>query len=240
MTKETSFKRTLVKKAIVIPLFSTILFTLSTKIVAQETPNKETKNIYVSGEALYKKTTFKIKDEKGKIVTKKNYSDLTAKQKKLAPPLVIQEKIDKPLSEKEIIKKIKKEAPKTLIIDEFDPKNIKPKQQDPDAIYSTNDLSEDPNFPGGLEAFHKFIGDNFITPKTPDGNKLIGKIYVTFVIEKDGNLSNFKILRDNVGHGAGEEAVRVLKTSPKWSPGIINDEPIRTLYAIPIAIQSKS
>ena len=89
-----------------------------------------------------------------------------------------------------------------------------------------------------MEAFYKFVGENYKTPKTPEDVKLTGKVYLTFIIEADGNLSNFKVLRD-IGYGTGEEAVRVLKSSPKWNPGTINDEPVRTLYSLPISIQAK-
>ncbi|MBC7847156.1 MAG: energy transducer TonB [Flavobacterium sp.] len=240
MTKTTSTARAFLKKGIIIPLLMVLVFSLCTKVVAQETTQKEGKNIYVTGEAYYKKTTFKIKDKKGKVVAKKKYSDLTAKQKKLAPPLVIRSNNDKPLSEKEIIKKIKKEEPKTFVIDEFDPKNIKTKKDDPNEVYSTAEITDNPVYPtGSIEGFYKFVGENFTTPKTQDGVKLAGKVYVTFVIEADGNLSNFKVLRD-IGYGTGEEAVRVLKLSPKWTPGKINDEPIRTQYSLPISIQSKT
>jgi beta-lactamase regulating signal transducer with metallopeptidase domain len=239
MTRNTSPTRALLKKGIIIPLLAALVFSLCTKVVAQETTQKEGKNIYVTGEAYYNKTTFKIKDEKGKVVAQKKYSDLTEKQKKLAPPLVIRSYNDKPLSEKEIIKKIKKEEPKTFIIDEFDPKNIKTKKDDSNAIYSTTEITENPNYPEGIESFHKFFRENFTTPKSPDDVKLTGNVYVTFVIEADGNLSNFKVLKD-IGYGTGEEAIRVLKLSPKWAPGKINDEAVRTTFSLPISIQPKA
>ncbi|MDI1307323.1 MAG: M56 family metallopeptidase [bacterium] len=92
-----------------------------------------------------------------------------------------------------------------------------------------------PEFPGGLLAFYKFIGSNF---KTPSGLKGNGKVYITFMIEKDGSLSEFEILRD-MGFGTGEEAIRVLKLSPKWIPGKENNEPVRVKYSLPITIQAK-
>lgn len=239
MTKTASASRALLKKGILIPLLTTLVLSVCTKVVAQEPPQKDGKNIYVNGEAYYKKTTFEIKDEKGKVVAKKKYSDLTAKQKKLAPPLVIRNNNDKPLSEKEIIEKTEKEEPKTFIIDEFDPKNVKTKNQDPNAIYSTAGLTEKPEFPGGMENFYKYIGENYTKPRTPEEVKLSGKVYVTFIVEADGNLSDFKVLRD-IGYGTGEEAIRVLKLSPKWTPGKINGEAVRTLYSLPIAIQPKA
>lgn len=239
MTKTASKSRAILKKGILIPLLTALVFSLCTKVVAQETPQKEGKNIYVNGEAYYKKTIFEIKDEKGKVVAKKKYSDLTAKQKQLAPPLVIRSNNDKPLSEKKIIEKTEKEEPKTFIIDEFDPKNIKTKNQDPNTIYSTAGLTYKPEFPEGMENFYKFVGENYTRPKTPEEVKLAGKVYVTFIVEADGNLSDFKILRD-IGYGTGEEAIRVLKLSPKWTPGEINGEAVRTLYSLPIAIQPKA
>jgi hypothetical protein len=92
-----------------------------------------------------------------------------------------------------------------------------------------------PEFPGGLLAFYKFIGSNF---KTPSGLKGNGKVYITFMIEKDGSLSEFEILRD-MGFVTGEEAIRVLKLSPKWIPGKENNEPVRVKYSLPITIQAK-
>ncbi|MEO8254603.1 MAG: energy transducer TonB [Flavobacterium sp.] len=116
---------------------------------------------------------------------------------------------------------------------------IKTKQQDPNTIYNTAQLTEKPEFVGGMENFYKFVGENYTKPKTPEEVKLAGKVYVTFIIEADGNLSNFKILRD-IGYGTGEEAIRVLKLCPKWNPGELNGEAVRTLYSLPISIQSKT
>jgi hypothetical protein len=90
-----------------------------------------------------------------------------------------------------------------------------------------------------MENFYKFVGENYKTPKTPDDIKLAGKVYVTYVIETNGEISNIKVLRD-IGYGTGEEAIRVLQLSPKWNPGTINGEAVRTLYSLPISIQSKT
>lgn len=62
-------------------------------------------------------------------------------------------------------------------------------------------------------------------------------MYVTFIVEKDGSLTDYRILRD-IGYGTAEETIRVLKLSPKWIPGKINDEPVRTMYSLPITIQT--
>jgi len=92
-----------------------------------------------------------------------------------------------------------------------------------------------PEFPGGMQEFYKFISVNYKIPVNFKGN---GKIYISFMVETDGSLSEFQVLRD-LGFGAGEEAVRVLKLSPKWIPGKEDDKVVRMKFSLPIALQSK-
>lgn len=88
-----------------------------------------------------------------------------------------------------------------------------------------------PEFPGGLNKFYSFIKENYHRPKA---KSLTGNVYICFIIEKDGSLTNIKVIRD-IGYGTGKEAIRVLKKSPKWIPATQNSKPIRYLY--PMAIQ---
>ncbi|WP_431243801.1 energy transducer TonB [Flavobacterium sp. P21] len=69
-----------------------------------------------------------------------------------------------------------------------------------------SEVDEKPTFPGGINEFYKFIQANYQTPKVQG---LEGKLYMTFVIEKDGSVTGVKTLRD-IGYGTGDEAVRVL------------------------------
>ena len=101
-------------------------------------------------------------------------------------------------------------------------------------IYSLAKVSEIPTFPGGIEKFYQFVGANYKAPEQPN---LKGKVYITFIVEKDGSLSEIKSVRD-IGFGTGEEAIRVLKLSPKWTPGKIDGNPVKVLYSLPITIQS--
>ncbi|WP_269241563.1 energy transducer TonB [Flavobacterium limnophilum] len=64
-----------------------------------------------------------------------------------------------------------------------------------------------------------------------------GKVYVTFIIEKDGSISDVKVLRD-VGFGTGKEAIRVLELCPKWTPGRQNGKNVRCSYSLPISLQA--
>ena len=101
-------------------------------------------------------------------------------------------------------------------------------------IYNTAGIEVKPDFPGGLDKFYKFIGKNF---QVPEEEGLKGKVFVTFVAEKDGSLTDIKVLRD-IGYGTGKEAIRVLKSCPKWNPGEQNGKKVRVLYSLPISIQS--
>ena len=83
-------------------------------------------------------------------------------------------------------------------------------------------------------AFYKFVGNNY---QAPEEEGLKGKVYVTFVVEKDGSLTDIKVIRD-IGYGTGKEAIRVLKKCPKWTPGEQNGKKVRVLYSLPITIQS--
>jgi len=101
-------------------------------------------------------------------------------------------------------------------------------------IYNTAGIEVKPEFPGGMAKFYKYVGDNY---RAPDEDGLKGKIYVTFVVEKDGSLTDIKVLRD-IGYGTGKEAIRVLDRSPRWNPGVQNGKPVRVLYSLPITIQT--
>ncbi|KIO52142.1 energy transducer TonB [Flavobacterium hibernum] len=106
--------------------------------------------------------------------------------------------------------------------------------QEDNNVYNTAGIEVKPDFPGGIDKFYKFVGNNY---KTPEEEGLKGKVYVTFVVEKDGSLTDIKVLRD-IGYGTGAEAIRVLKKCPKWTPGEQNGKKVRVLYSLPITIQS--
>lgn len=91
----------------------------------------------------------------------------------------------------------------------------------------------DPEFPGGLEALYKFIADNLNYPQLALENAIQGKVYVTFFVEKDGSVSNVRILRD-IGGGCGLEAKRVVESMPKWIPGRQSGVVVRTQFNLPI------
>ena len=94
-------------------------------------------------------------------------------------------------------------------------------------------MENDPEFPGGVEAMYKYLAQNIKYPQLARENNITGKVYVEFVVEKDGSVSNVKVLRD-IGGGCGQEAVRVVKSMPKWSPGKQRGKAVRVQYRLPV------
>lgn len=234
MTKTTSKTQALLKKAMLIPVVTALLFLLCTKVVAQETnvkketTPKKSENLF---KTYYDKTTFKIKDEKGKIASEKKYNELTPVEKRAIPSILSKQK-ELPTNE-ELLGILSKGAPEVIEIDAYDSEN-QFVQKGENEVYNTAGITEKPDFPGGIMEFYKFVGNNFKTPEQPN---LKGKVYITFIIEKDGSLSDIKNIRD-IGFGTGEEAIRVLKICPNWIPGKLNGVPVRVMYSLPISIQS--
>ena len=91
-----------------------------------------------------------------------------------------------------------------------------------------------PEFPGGSDSLYAYIARNIKYPEAAKKEKIEGRVFVTFVIEKDGRVSNAKILRD-IGGGCGEEAIRVVKNMPKWKPGTQRDNPVRFQFNLPVS-----
>lgn len=90
------------------------------------------------------------------------------------------------------------------------------------------------NIPGGMNAFYKFINENY---RQPDVEGLKGKVIISFVIDIDGKIVDIKVLKD-IGYGTGKEAIRVLKLCPKWTPGKQDGKPVRVAYTLPINIST--
>ncbi len=92
---------------------------------------------------------------------------------------------------------------------------------------------------GGQNAWNKFLSKNLRFPPAAQEEGVSGRAIMSFVIEKDGTLSNITVERAG-GHGFDEEAVRVLKLAKAWKPGIQNGQPVRVKYMIPINFQLSS
>ncbi|TDE53845.1 energy transducer TonB [Flavobacterium sp. GT3P67] len=96
-------------------------------------------------------------------------------------------------------------------------------------------LDKLPEFPGGINKFYNYVGTNFEKQEIEGSGSI--RVYVSFVIERDGSMTDIQVKRDP-GYGLGKEAIRVLKSlKTKWSPGMIDGKAVRTAYNLPITVQ---
>lgn len=94
-------------------------------------------------------------------------------------------------------------------------------------------VEESPGFPGGDEKLYEFLAKNMKYPQMARESGIQGIVYVTFVVEPDGSISNVRVLRD-IGGGCGEEAIRVVKAMPRWTPGKQRGKAVRVQFNLPV------
>ena len=100
-----------------------------------------------------------------------------------------------------------------------------------DTVYQI--VEQMPQYTGGEEAMMKYVAENIKYPQEAKDKNISGRVFIGFVIEKDGSVSNVKVVR-GIGGGCDEEAVRVIKEMPKWKPGMQKGKPVRVNYMMPI------
>ena len=94
-------------------------------------------------------------------------------------------------------------------------------------------VEEMPAFPGGEQKLMEYVGKNIKYPQIARESGIQGRVFVGFVVEPDGSVSNVKLLR-GIGGGCDEEAMRVIKNMPKWKPGKQRGKAVRVSYQIPV------
>jgi periplasmic protein TonB len=102
-----------------------------------------------------------------------------------------------------------------------------------DKTFEMFDIQKPPSFPGGEAELFKFLQKNIEYPALAKENNISGVVPLTFVVNKDGSVSDVQILRD-IGGGCGKEAVRVVKAMPKWVPGEANGHAVKVRYTLPV------
>lgn len=93
-----------------------------------------------------------------------------------------------------------------------------------------------PSFVGGLEQFYKFVGKNLKYPAQARRLGIEGKVFVHFVVDRDGSLSDIKVVK-GIGAGCDAEVERIIHKSPKWNPGKQRGEPVRVRMMMPITFR---
>ena len=94
-----------------------------------------------------------------------------------------------------------------------------------------------PKFPGGAVELMKWLTKNLRYPQDAQRNKKEGKVVVQFIVNKDGTMSNLKVVKSAQYASLDREALRVMRKMPKWTPGVQNDKPCRTMVCIPVVFK---
>ena len=94
-------------------------------------------------------------------------------------------------------------------------------------------MEEMPAYPGGDAKLMEYVAKNIKYPQIARETGIQGRVFVGFVVEPDGSVSNVKVLR-GIGGGCDEEAMRVVKSMPKWKPGKQRGKAVRVSYMLPV------
>lgn len=106
-----------------------------------------------------------------------------------------------------------------------------PEEEAADEIFQF--VEDQPTPLGGMKAFYAYVGKNMKYPAQARRMGIEGKVYITFVVGKDGALTDIKVLK-GIGAGCDQEAIRVLSGAPKWKPGKQRGRPVRVRMQLPI------
>ncbi|WP_051691912.1 energy transducer TonB [Pedobacter borealis] len=107
---------------------------------------------------------------------------------------------------------------------------------DPNAVLTIGGVDEYPEFTGGAKAWSKYMERNLRYPSRAQDEGAAGKVYVSFVVEKDGSITDVSVIK-GIGFGCDEEAIKVIKKSPLWKPGKNKGIPVRVRYNMAINFQ---
>jgi len=110
---------------------------------------------------------------------------------------------------------------------------VQPEEEEEEEIVNFYVIENKPEFPGGQAAMFKYIAEHTKYPEIAKENGITGKVFVQFVIDKDGSVTDVKVIR-GVDPYLDKEAVRVVKSMPKWKPGSQRGKPVKVSFQLPI------
>ena len=108
------------------------------------------------------------------------------------------------------------------------------KKTSDDKVYEKVEVM--PEFPGGDQAMMDFVATNVKYPKEAMDKEISGRVLVSFIVEKDGSITDAKVVK-GIGGGCDEEAVRVVNAMPKWKPGKQKGKPVRVSFMMPFTFK---
>lgn len=94
-------------------------------------------------------------------------------------------------------------------------------------------VEKQPEFPGGFQALRNYLIKNVQYPPAANAAKVSGRVVVSFIVERDGHLTDPTVLK-GLGFGCDEEAIRLINLMPRWTPGTQSGKPIRVKYNLPV------
>ncbi|MEM9338840.1 MAG: energy transducer TonB [Bacteroidota bacterium] len=109
-----------------------------------------------------------------------------------------------------------------------------PEEEEVDEIFTI--VEEPAGFPGGIKAFYQYLSKSIKYPRQATRMGIEGRVFVQFVVEKDGSLTDIRVVK-GIGAGCDEEAIRVLKSSPKWKPGKQRGRAVKQKIVQPISFK---
>ena len=109
-----------------------------------------------------------------------------------------------------------------------------PEEEEADEIFTI--VEDQPGFPGGMGAFYTYVSKNLKYPNQARRMGIEGKVFVQFVVDKQGNITEVSAIK-GIGAGCDEEAARVIKSSPKWSPGKQRGKAVKVRMILPITFK---
>src|SRR5262245_60404881 len=98
-------------------------------------------------------------------------------------------------------------------------------------------VEQPPSFVGGPEAMYKFIGENFKYPIEALQNEITGSVFVQFVVNENGAVSDAKVIK-GIGDACDQEALRIVNLMPNWNPGKQDGKPVSTRFVLPFRFKS--
>ena len=125
------------------------------------------------------------------------------------------------------------EADQNTEVKEYVPVEVTNKDEEAEEVQIFTVVESMPSFPGGEAARIQFLNDNIKYPQMARESGIQGRVFVTFVVERDGSVTDVKVLR-GIGGGCDEEAIRVIQNMPKWEPGKQRGKPVRVQFNMPI------
>ena len=129
---------------------------------------------------------------------------------------------------------INAEVDQNEVIEEYVAPEVQEEEVEEQEIFQI--VEEMPDFPGGTAKLVDYLQKNIKYPQMARESGIQGRVFVNFVVEPDGHVSNVKIMR-SLGGGCDEEAMRVVKAMPKWKPGKQRGKAVRVSYILPVVFK---